>query len=175
MSCYGKRWRKANCKRVNEDVRRWRKANPEYLRGWYKANPEKASKIRKKQYRTNVKSITEYNKQWAKDNRKRCKEYIERWQDANPSKVIQYSLNYIKKHPGRGPGRFASPQYCQWRSKIYERDDYTCQSCFKRGVRLHAHHIKSWANYPRLRYNINNGITLCVFCHRQEHKKKEAV
>ena len=41
----------------------------------------------------------------------------------------------------------------------------------KKGYKLNAHHIKSWAFFPELRFEISNGITLCVICHREEHKK----
>jgi hypothetical protein len=174
-SCYSRQWRHANRERVNKDIKRWREANPEYITGWRKANPIKVSEFRKRYYRANAKRLLEYNKQWDNDNREKRRGYIEQWKKANPSKVMQHSFNYIQKHPGRGPGRFGSFQYCEWRSMIYQKDNYTCQSCFKRGVRLHAHHIKGWADYPDLRYDIENGITLCVICHREEHKKKEVV
>lgn len=58
-------------------------------------------------------------------------------------------------------------EYKLWRKSVFERDDYTCQICNKRGVVLHADHLKPWALYPELRYAIDNGRTLCVFCHRQ--------
>ena len=57
-------------------------------------------------------------------------------------------------------------EYIQWRKKIFERDNYTCQHCGKRGCYLEADHIKSWLLYPELRYNLNNGRTLCRPCHQ---------
>ena len=56
-------------------------------------------------------------------------------------------------------------EYKEWRTSVYERDDYTCQCCGVRGGRLNAHHINQFADYPDIRYDINNGITLCVNCH----------
>lgn len=56
-------------------------------------------------------------------------------------------------------------EYKDWRTSVYERDDYTCQCCGVRGGRLNAHHINQFADYPELRYDVNNGITLCVKCH----------
>lgn len=56
-----------------------------------------------------------------------------------------------------------------WTLKIFKRDNFTCMNCNKVGDRLNAHHIKSWAKYPKLRFNIDNGITLCVECHKKLH------
>jgi len=62
-------------------------------------------------------------------------------------------------------------EYRQWREKVFERDNYTCQMCgIKSGsgirVYLQADHIKPWCLYPQLRYNIDNGRTLCLECHK---------
>jgi len=59
----------------------------------------------------------------------------------------------------------SSLKYKIWRMKVFIRDNYTCQVCKKVGGYLEAHHIKSWAKYPKLRYKIDNGITLCKECH----------
>lgn len=54
-----------------------------------------------------------------------------------------------------------------WRLSIYERDNFTCQKCGQIGGKLQAHHIKDYWSYPKLRWDINNGITLCVDCHKK--------
>jgi 5-methylcytosine-specific restriction endonuclease McrA len=55
--------------------------------------------------------------------------------------------------------------YKQWRSNVLERDNYTCQNCGVRGIPLEVHHIKSFAKYPDLRTDIENGVALCKPCH----------
>ena len=39
-------------------------------------------------------------------------------------------------------------------------------ACGLRGCYLEAHHKKSWSKFPKLRLNIENGITLCLDCHK---------
>ena len=56
-----------------------------------------------------------------------------------------------------------------WREAVFKRDDYTCQHCEERGVKLHAHHIKFFSTHPELRTEVTNGLTLCVDCHNKVH------
>jgi len=54
----------------------------------------------------------------------------------------------------------------KWRAKVFKRDNWTCQACGVVGRNLEAHHIKSWSQYPKYRYKLNNGVTLCKECHK---------
>jgi len=66
-------------------------------------------------------------------------------------------------------------RYNAWRKAVLDRDGFCCQHCGHQGQRvykgggMHAHHVKPYATYPRLRYAITNGITLCGLCHQTQH------
>lgn len=69
---------------------------------------------------------------------------------------------------------YRNAEYLNWRKSVFERDNYICQKCGNKSrkgniVVIHPHHIKSYTNYPELRYEIDNGITLCIHCHHIEH------
>ena len=65
----------------------------------------------------------------------------------------------------------ARKPYKLWRISVMERDNWTCQNCQSRGIPLEAHHIKSWVEYPSLRYELDNGVALCLPCHNLTKKK----
>lgn len=59
-----------------------------------------------------------------------------------------------------------SEAFKTWRQKVFGRDNWTCVLCGERGRELHPDHIKPFAYFPALRFDIDNGRTLCVSCHR---------
>lgn len=63
-------------------------------------------------------------------------------------------------------------QYKNWRMQVFERDGFSCIICGQVGGELNAHHIKPWKDNIDLRFDINNGITLCEDCHKKIHSDK---
>lgn len=73
-----------------------------------------------------------------------------------------------------------SYDYKLWRSDVFTRDNFTCQICLKRGIRLEAHHIKPFSIILKEHqiysfkdsllcnelWEISNGQTLCEECHK---------
>ena len=53
---------------------------------------------------------------------------------------------------------------------VYERDDYTCQVCGKRGGAIEAHHLDAYNTFQNKRFLVSNGVTLCVGCHDAFHR-----
>ncbi len=65
-----------------------------------------------------------------------------------------------------------SVDYLKWRKSVYERDEYICQICGVRSNRenqLNAHHLHSYNDFPDMRLDISNGITLCENHHTEFH------
>ena len=78
--------------------------------------------------------------------------------------------NWLGGHSTIRQSQFNNPEYKKFHKAVLERDNWTCQDCHNRGGKLCVHHIKAWGPYPELRYNPDNGITLCVSCHYDRHR-----
>lgn len=61
------------------------------------------------------------------------------------------------------------PQYKSWVKSVLVRDNYRCRACDCAGGELHVHHHAPWADAPKQRLRVSNGITLCKECHRLWH------
>jgi 5-methylcytosine-specific restriction endonuclease McrA len=59
-------------------------------------------------------------------------------------------------------------EYKKRRQAVYKRDNYRCVECgFRERGKMQADHIKPWSLFPELRYEVQNGRTLCVECHKK--------
>lgn len=63
-----------------------------------------------------------------------------------------------------------SARHHKFRNTMLERDNHQCTECLTNDD-LTIHHIKHKCDYPELKNNINNVITLCRTCHDKEHKE----
>lgn len=62
-------------------------------------------------------------------------------------------------------------EYNTWRKSVYQRDNWTCKHCDIKQKHPVAHHIKTFKDYPDLRFELDNGITLCRSCHKKVHSE----
>jgi len=87
---------------------------------------------------------------------------------ANPPPVLEgvdnprYKGELARRKQGRG-------KQSSWARRVLSRDEAKCQHCGAVGVPVVAHHILSWEDFPELRTDVENGITLCNPCHFKEH------
>ena len=71
-------------------------------------------------------------------------------------------------------GERRTSAYANWRKEVWMRDGYKCRiangEC---DGRIEAHHILGFTKHPELRYEVNNGITLCKFHHPRKRTEEE--
>jgi 5-methylcytosine-specific restriction endonuclease McrA len=68
---------------------------------------------------------------------------------------------------------YDDPVYKDWRKKVLARDGRKCQMprC-KHSKFLQVHHIKKWSSASALRFETNNGITLCARCNKEVNRNE---
>ena len=104
-------------------------------------------------------------RQLASGEKKYCKacqsDYYLKHGSPNEGKVSPHrGANYDKDHC----------KGMKWAKEVKKRDKH-CQFC-ESTESLHAHHIFPRSRMPQLRYNLENGITLCQPCHVQVHREQ---
>lgn len=59
----------------------------------------------------------------------------------------------------------------RWKKLVKERDGFRCVKCGEDEARmLQAHHIVPVSENKELIFDVDNGITLCLNCHAEEHR-----
>jgi hypothetical protein len=64
-----------------------------------------------------------------------------------------------------------SVKYKEWRFKCLKRDNFTCQISGNKKDDKQVHHINNYADFPELRYEVDNGITMTKKIHIEFHKQ----
>ena len=59
-----------------------------------------------------------------------------------------------------------SPEYREWRIAVLKRDGFKCVWCDET-MNLEVDHVYPFAYFPELRFDIQNGRTLCQRHHRE--------
>lgn len=70
-----------------------------------------------------------------------------------------------------GPVKRSGTSQQRFRKLVLQRDGKVCRQCGS-SDNLHAHHVLPFKDAPALRWDIDNGITLCFQCHSNLHQLK---
>lgn len=152
------------------------------LRLYGAQNPFAANVIKEKIAATNIKkygsTCPNRNKEVQKMRRATC---MERYGTDSHMKTEQYRQMFSGENSPRWKGEKTSEnrerdrscqEYQKWRNSVFQRDHYKCQCCGGKGNRkrgLEAHHISNYSTKIQSRFLVDNGITLCYFCHKRFH------
>ena len=105
---------------------------------------------------------------WNKGKTKDNDERIKRYSGENHYLWIK-DRNKLSKRQERN-----DMSYKEWRIMVWKRDRFKCkinnEDCSGKIV---AHHILPWSKFPELRYEVNNGITLCQ--HHHPRKRNDEI
>jgi 5-methylcytosine-specific restriction endonuclease McrA len=86
----------------------------------------------------------------------------------NPSKIPSFiEVN----HPITWKEQYKHPNWQRMRLYIFNRDNFTCQSCSNHHLLLHVHHTKYSQNKFIWETDPLTLVTLCEVCHSQKHNR----
>lgn len=60
----------------------------------------------------------------------------------------------------------------KWRNSVYKRDNYKCILCGRGKILIDPHHILPKRDFPKLKYRVANGVSLCRRCHKKTFLKE---
>lgn len=142
----------------------------------------KGSDCYMKSYKANGKEPTFTGKKHSAETRKiqsqkasRPKPHLRGKRNGMSGRTGAHNPNY---KGGSSPERqrfYSSGEWKELVRQVYKRDNYLCQRCgaaHNTKNKLHAHHIKTWAEHPNLRFEISNLLTVCNFCHNWIHSNE---
>ena len=174
----GRHWKMKDTSKISESLKKQWKEGKRISgmlgRHWSEESKERFSVIAKKKdfgkWMIGKKHSEETKQKISKANKGR------KWSQESKRK-----LNELRKEGKNNPGWkggitpknkkiWRSIEMRLWRESIFARDNWTCQKCKEKGGKLQSHHIQNFAQYPELRFAIDNGITFCMNCHILFHK-----
>ena len=144
----GLKYRGNNKDKQSKRQQEWRKTNPEKLKA----------------------QIKRYNYKRYHNNPQKSIERVMNWRNENPYKVLNNQIKHMTKiadfyNKNMNEYRWAN---MSWSKLVKKLNNNACIVCGSTGE-LHAHHIFHKAKYPELSLNINNGLPVCVPCHKEVH------
>ncbi len=115
-------------------------------------------------------SLGRIGKKWTEETRAKMSLAISRG-EKSPNWIADRTK--LKRYGEEAKDR-RSYAYTDWRKRVWGRDGFKCkmanQDC---EGRIEAHHILAWREFPELRYQVNNGITLCHAHHPRERAEEK--
>lgn len=172
MSSTGKHWK------LSEETRRKRRGN-KYRYGKHHSEESKrkiSESLKGNKYALGHKNCL--GRKLSIETRQKISEALIRKKNSLGRKHTEETKRKLSEYSGERNSRWKggitplrqkilnSVEYRNWRKAVFERDNYTCQMCGQRGGKLQPHHTKSFSKYPELRFEVNNGIVLCIDCHK---------
>ena len=131
--------------RRNGGVEHWSEEQKIYRREWNKAHPE-------------------INHMRGKRHSKQTRDKMSKSRQGPQNSNWRGGLTAKKR------GLKRSPEYYQWRKMVLRRDNEICQKCHIPKSKQ-VHHIQPFKEFPSLRFDVSNGLTLCLGCHKNIHSQ----
>lgn len=93
------------------------------------------------------------------------KRFYDKWLDAEEQYLI---VNPPKNTYNPKHARETIPGYAKFKKRVLKRDGYTCVCCGY-DDKLQVHHIYGAKEHPDMATDLDNGVTLCEYCHKKYH------